>query len=121
MKVLSAGHEIWTNKLAVDGSIEVLSATNTPITGDPTKLYTWKGAVTTDEPWKVPMSVGANWVGNQAPVPGSSNIFLFEGDILVPYQWPYIDTNYGTTILIFSNNIVNGFNHINRYHLVCNY
>jgi len=106
VKVLSAGREVWTNKLAVDGSIEVLSATNAPITGDPTKLYTWKGAVTTDKPWKVPMSVGANWVGNQAPVPGSSNIFLFEGDILVPYQWPYIDTNYGTTILIFSNNIV---------------
>ena len=27
-------------------------------------------------------------------------------DITVPHNWPYIDTNYGTTILIFSNNIV---------------
>ena len=104
LKVLSAGHEVWTNKLAVDGSIEVLSATNTPITGNPTKVFTWKGAVTTDEPWKVPMQTAANWVGNQAPPPLSSNVFVFQGDILVPYQWPYVDTNYGTSILIFSNN-----------------
>ncbi len=104
VKILSAGTEVWTNKLAVDGSIEVLSAANTPITGNPTSVFTWKGAVTTDEPWKVPMSVAANWVGNQAPPPLSSNVFVFEGDILVPYQWPYVDTNYGTSILIFSNN-----------------
>ncbi|MDW8309436.1 MAG: autotransporter-associated beta strand repeat-containing protein [Verrucomicrobiales bacterium] len=105
LKVLSAGREVWTNKLAVDGSIEVLAATNAPMTGNPTRLLTWKGAVTSGGAWRVPMSLAANWVEGQAPAPGSSNIFLFEGDILVPYQWPYIDTNLGTTILIFSNNI----------------
>ena len=50
------------------------------------------------------MQSAANWVGNQAPPPLSSNVFVFQGDILVPYQWPYVDTNYGTSILIFSNN-----------------
>jgi autotransporter-associated beta strand protein len=105
VKVLSAGDEVWTNKLAVDGSIEVLSASNTPITGNPTTVRTWNGTVSTSPPWKVPMQTAANWVGNQAPAPNSSNVFVFAGDILVPYQWPYIDTNYGTTILIFSNNI----------------
>jgi len=105
LKILSAGREVWTNKLAVDGSIEVISAANTPMTGNPKKVFTWNGSVTTDQPWKVPTSVGANWVGNQAPAPNSSNVFVFAGDILVPYQWPYIDTSYGTTILIFSNNI----------------
>ena len=24
----------------------------------------------------------------------------------MPYNWPYVDTNYGTSILIFSNNVV---------------
>ncbi len=105
LKVLSAGTEVWTNKLAVDGSIEVLSAANTPITGNPTRVYRWNGTQTSGGAWRVPMSLAANWVGNQAPAPNSSNVFIFEGDILVPYQWPYVDTNYGTSILIFSNNI----------------
>jgi autotransporter-associated beta strand protein len=119
LKVLSAGTEVWTNKLAVDGSIEVLSATNRPITGNPASDFTWKGAVTTDQPWKTPMQTGANWVGNQAPPPLSSNVFVFQGDILVPYNWPFVDTNYGTSILIFSNNtalnsikILAGSNHV---------
>jgi autotransporter-associated beta strand protein len=106
LRVLSGGTEVWTNKLAVDGSIEVLSAANTPITGNPTTVFTWKGAVTTDQPWKAPMQTAANWVENQAPAPLSSNVFVFQGDILVPYNWPYVDTNYGTSILIFSNNTV---------------
>lgn len=104
LKILSAGRETWTNKLAVDGSIEVLAATNTPITGNPTRVFTWKGAVTSGGAWRVPMSIAANWVEGQAPAPGSSNVFIFQGDILVPYNWPFIDTNYGTSILIFSNN-----------------
>ncbi len=119
VKVLSAGHEVWTNLLAVDGSIEVLSATNTPITGDPATVRVWQGTTTSGTPWKVPMQLGANWAGNQPPPPGSSNVFIFEGDILVPYQWPYVDTNYGTSILIFSNNtalnsikILAGSNHV---------
>ncbi len=106
LKVFSAGTEVWTNKLAVDGSIEVLSATNTPITGNPTTVYTWKGAVTANLPWMAPMQTPANWIENQAPPPRSSNILVFQGDILVPYNWPYVDTNYGTSILIFSNNTV---------------
>jgi fibronectin-binding autotransporter adhesin len=119
LKILSAGREIWTNKLAVDGSIEVLSASNAPLTGNPTNVFTWKGAVVTSPPWKTPMQTAANWVENQAPAPGSSNILVFQGDILVPYNWPFVDTNYGTTILIFSNNtalnsikILAGSNHV---------
>ena len=119
LRVLSAGTEVWTNKLAVDGSIAVLSASNTPITGNPTTVFTWNGTVTTDKPWKVPMQTADNWVGNQAPAPLSSNVFVFQGDILVPYQWPFVDTNYGTSILIFSNNtalnsikILAGSNHV---------
>ena len=38
LRVLSAGTEVWTNKLAVDGSIAVLSATNPPVTGSPTRV-----------------------------------------------------------------------------------
>jgi autotransporter-associated beta strand protein len=106
LRLLSAGTEVWTNKLAVDGSIAVLSATNPPVTGNPTRVFNWKGVVTTDEPWKAPMQTAANWVENQAPPPLSSNILVFQGDILVPYNWPYVDTNYGTSILIFSNNVV---------------
>ncbi len=105
IKVLSTGNEVWTNKLAVDGSIEVLTAANTPITGNPTKVYRWNGTQTSGGAWRVPMSLGANWAGNQAPAANSSNVLVFEGDFLVPYQWPYVNTNYGTTILIFSNNI----------------
>lgn len=104
VKILSAGREVWTNNLAVDGSIEVLAATNTPITGNPTRVFTWKGAVTSGGAWRVPMSAAANWLEGQAPQPGSSNVLIFQGDILVPYNWPFIDTNYGTSILIFSNN-----------------
>lgn len=104
MKILSAGRETWTNKLALDGSIEVLAATNTPLTGNPTRVFTWKGAVTSGGAWRVPMSLPANWVEGEAPPPGSSNVLIFQGDILVPYNWPFIDTNYGTSILIFSNN-----------------
>jgi len=106
VKIFSAGNEVWTNKLAVDGSIEVLSASNTPITGNPTTVYNWKGAVVTYPPWKTPMQTAANWVENQSPAPLSSNIFIFQGDILVPYNWPFVDTNYATSILIFSNNTV---------------
>ena len=106
MRVLSAGTEVWTNKLAVDGSIVVLSANNPPITGDPTTAFAWNGKVATDQPWKVPMQTAANWLGNQAPPPSSSNILIFQGDLVPPYNWPYVDTNYGTTIVIFSNNAV---------------
>ena len=106
MRVLSAGTEVWTNKLAVDGSIAVLSATNPPITGDPTSVFAWNGKVTTDQPWKVPMQTAANWVGSQAPPPLSSNILVFQGDLVAPYNWPYVDTNYGTTLVIFSNNAI---------------
>ncbi len=103
-KILTAGRETWTNKLALDGSIEVLTASNTPITGDPSTVRRWNGTTASGAPWRVPLSLGANWAGNQAPAPNSSNVFIFEGDILVPYQWPYIDTNYSASILIFSNN-----------------
>ena len=56
----------------------------------------------TDQNW----GTAGNWIGNVAPAPLSSNIIVFQGDINVPYNWPYIDNNYGTTILIFSNTIV---------------
>jgi len=104
MLVLSAGTEVWTNKLAVDGTIAVLSATNPPVTGNPTNVFTWKGSVTPYNPIEVPMQDPANWIENQAPAPLSSNIFIFQGDLPPPYNWPFIDTNYGTSILIFSNN-----------------
>ena len=72
-----------------------------PPPGDPTTVYTWNCTSDTDQNW----SSDANWVGNVAPQPGSSNIIVFRGDILVPWNWPNIDTNYGTTILIFSNDV----------------
>jgi len=190
MTIISSGGEIWTNKLAVDGSIAVLPATNPPApptalaatsvtsnsfmanwnssagatgyrldvstnslfgsfvsgyqdldvgnvlswnvsglsgsptnyyrvrayntngtsgnsttivvpppTGDPTTMFTWNCTSDTDQNW----GSDANWVGGVAPKPGSSSIVVFRGDILVPWNWPHIDTNYGTTILIFSN------------------
>ena len=102
LRILSAGTEVWTNKLAVDGSIAVLSANNTPITGNPATVFTWNGADQGDQYWQTP----ANWTANQAPPPLSSNILVFQGDLLVPYNWPFVDTNYGTSILIFSNNVV---------------
>jgi len=104
MWVLSAGTEVWTNKLAVDGTIAVLSAANPPITGNPTNVFTWKGSVTPFNPIEVPMQDPANWMENQAPPPLSSNIFIFQGDFPPPYNWPLVDTNYGASILIFSNN-----------------
>jgi autotransporter-associated beta strand protein len=106
LRVLSSGREVWTNKLAVDGTLEVLYATNTPITGDPTSVFTWIGRQTNGAPWRVPMQIATNWIENQAPPPLSSNIMIFQGDILVPYNWPFVDADYGNTILIFSNNIV---------------
>jgi fibronectin-binding autotransporter adhesin len=102
LHVVSSGNEVWTNKLALDGSIAVLSATNLPASGDPTTAFTWSGTAPTDQNW----GNGANWIGGVAPRPLSSNIVVFQGDLNVPHNWPYIDTNYGTTILIFSNNIV---------------
>ena len=68
---------------------------------DPTKAYTWNCSSYTDQNW----ATAANWIGNKAPVPGTSNIIVFSGDLLVPFNWPNINANYGTTILIFSNNI----------------
>ena len=81
-------------------TIAVPTSTPSP-SGDPTTVYTWNCTSDTDQNW----SSDANWVGNVAPKPGSSNIIVFRGDILVPWNWPNIDTNYGTTILIFSNDI----------------
>ncbi len=69
--------------------------------GDPTTTFIWNCTSDTDQDW----SSGANWVGGVAPKPGSSNIIVFRGNILVPWNWPNIDTNYGTTILIFSNDV----------------
>ncbi len=102
LRVVSLGGENLTNRLALDGSIAVLATTNSPAPGDPTNAFTWTGAALTDQNW----SHGANWVGGVAPPPLSSSIVVFQGNIDVPYNWPYIDTNYGTTILIFSNNVV---------------
>jgi autotransporter-associated beta strand protein len=68
---------------------------------DPTNQFIWAGAAQPNQFWHNP----ANWVGNVAPKAGSSNIIVFRGDIGVPYNWPHIMTNYGTTILIFSNDI----------------
>jgi autotransporter-associated beta strand protein len=102
LHVVSSGGVVWTNRLAVDGSIAVLPGTPPPVSGDPTNVFTWTGAALSDQNW----GTAANWMGNVAPRPLSSNIVVFQGDIKVPYNWPYIDTNYGTTILIFSNNIV---------------
>ena len=102
LRVIPSGTEVWTNNLALDGSIAVLTSTNVPVSGDPTTAFTWNGAALTNQNW----GNGANWIGGVAPQPLSSNIIVFQGDIKVPYNWPYIDTNYGTTILIFSNNIV---------------
>ncbi len=116
--IVSAGTEVWTNKLAIDGTIAVLAATNPPVTGNPTRVFNWKGAAVSNPPWVTPMQIPANWMENQAPPLLSSNILVFQGDILVPYNWPYIDGDYGTSILIFSNNVVlnsikinAGFNH----------
>ena len=102
LRIIPVGSEVWTNKLAVDGSIAVLGSTNPPPSGDPTTAFTWNGAALTNQNW----GNGANWIGGTAPRPLSSNIVVFQGDIKVPYNWPYVDTNYGTTILIFSNNVV---------------
>jgi autotransporter-associated beta strand protein len=102
LHLVPLGSEVWTNRLALDGTVAVLSSTNVPVSGDPTTAFTWTGNALTDQNW----SNGGNWVGGVAPPPLSSNIIVFQGDIRVPYNWPYIDTNYGTTILIFSNNIV---------------
>ena len=76
-------------------------ASTAPFPGDPTTTFIWNCTSDTDQNW----SSGANWVGGVAPKPGSSNIIVFRGDILVPWNWPNIDTNYGTTILIFSNDV----------------
>jgi autotransporter-associated beta strand protein len=75
----------------------------TALAQDPTNVFTWAGAGPVDNKY---WSVGANWKGNVAPKPLSSNICVFKGDLGVPTNWPYIDANYGTTILIFSNNII---------------
>src|SRR5262249_4560234 len=53
----------------------------------------------------VPMLRPPNWIGYVAPAPLSSNIFMFQGNFPPPYNWPLIDTNYGTSIVIFSNNV----------------
>jgi fibronectin-binding autotransporter adhesin len=101
LHIVSSGSEIWTNKLTLDGSIAVLAAPNPPSGGDPTNVFVWLGTSTnqfTTNP--------ADWVGGLAPPPLSSNIWLFQGDLKVPYNWPFLVANYGTTILIFSNNIV---------------
>jgi len=99
------GTEVWTNKLAVDGSIEVLSATNTPITGNPTRVLRGRARL-------LSTSLGRRLC--KPPPTGSRTrphrrcleCLRFSGRILVPYNWPYVDTNYGTSILIFSNNAV---------------
>jgi fibronectin-binding autotransporter adhesin len=74
---------------------------STPFPGDSTATFIWNCTSDTDQNW----GSDANWVGGVAPKPGSSNIIVFRGDILVPWNWPHIDTNYGTTILIFSNDV----------------
>ena len=79
----------------------VVPTFSTPVSGDPTKTYIWNCTSDTDQNLGSP----ANWVGGVAPKPGSSNIMVFRGDVLVPWNWPHIDTNYGTTILIFSNDV----------------
>ncbi len=81
-------------------TVAVPSSTAQP-SGDPTTTFIWNCTSDTDQNW----SSDANWVGNVAPRPGTSNIIVFRGDILVPWNWPNIDTNYGTTILIFSNDV----------------
>jgi fibronectin-binding autotransporter adhesin len=73
-----------------------------PPSGDPTTTFIWNCTSDTDQDW----SSDANWVGGVAPKPGTSNIIVFRGDIAVPWNWPNIDTNYGTTILIFSNDVL---------------
>jgi len=101
LTVLSfSGNEVWANNLAVDGSITVLSVTP-PAPGDPTAVFTWAGAQNDNQYWET----DANWQEGVAPLPGSANILVFQGDIKVPYNWPHVTANYGTTILIFSNNI----------------
>ncbi len=102
IRVVSLGGETLTNQLATDGSVAVLANTNPPVSGDPTTVFTWSGGAGSDQNW----SNGANWVGGVAPAPGSSNVILFQGNLGVPYNWPYIDNNYGTTILIFNTNVV---------------
>ncbi len=72
-----------------------------PFPGDPTTTFIWNCTSDTDQDWGSP----ANWVGGVAPKPGSSNIIVFRGNILVPWNWPNVDTNYGTTILVFSNDV----------------
>ena len=45
-------------------------------------------------------------MGNKAPAPLSSNIYVFQGDYHpVPDNWPFLTNNLGTSILIFSNTI----------------
>jgi len=101
LSVVSFGENVvWINKLAVDGSISVASVTAPP-PGDPTTTVTWTGDDSEDQY----LTTAANWKSGVFPLPGSDNILLFEGDIYVPHNWPHISTNYGTTILIFSNNI----------------
>jgi len=86
-------------------SLVTLSASvllvSTGLSQDPTTTFTWNCTSDTDQNW----SSNPNWVGNAAPKPGTSNIVVFRGDILVPWNWPNINTNYGTTILIFSNDV----------------
>jgi len=77
------------------------SLASTGLSQDPTTTFTWNCTSDTDQNW----SSNPNWVGNVAPKPGTSNIIVFRGDILVPWNWPNINTNYGTTILIFSNDV----------------
>ena len=69
--------------------------------GDPTNIFVWNCTSDTDQNWSSP----SNWVGNIAPQPGSSSIVVFRGDVLVPWNWPRIDADYGATILIFSNDV----------------
>ena len=104
LHLVSSGGELWTNRLAVDGSIAVLTNTTTPVQGDPTTVFVWTG--TSSDPMNKYWNVGADWVGNIAPKPGSSNIYVFQGDYHpVPDNWPFLTNNLGTSILIFSNTI----------------
>ena len=88
LHIIPSGSEAWANRLAVDGSIAVLGSTNPPPSGDPTNAFTWNGAALTNQNW----GNGANWIGGVAPQPLSSNVVVFQGDIKVPFNWPYIDS-----------------------------
>ncbi len=82
-------------------SILILPLTVTCLAQDPTKVFVWDGGGGSDHNF----TNAANWVGDAAPVPGTSNIFVFGTQNPNPKP-SFAGTFWGTTIVRFTNDTV---------------